>query len=106
MGLQIALDPNLLFCAFVDDVVYPPFLVSDSLGSYWAAIVFLSLIMCDLWPFHMKSGSEIMAAIEEMSLAMAEETLLSNNSLVVVHHLLLFHQMEGFLNHIFITFSS
>lgn len=106
MGLQIALDPNLLFCAFVDDVVYPPFLVSDSLGSYRAAIVFLPLIMCDLWACHMKSGSEIIAAIEEMSLAMTEETLLSNNSLVVVHHLLLFHQMEGFLTHIFITLSS
>ena len=54
----------------------------------------------------MKFGSEVVATGEEMGLAVAEETLLSDNGLVVIHHFLLFHQVEGLLSYILITFSS
>jgi hypothetical protein len=54
----------------------------------------------------MKFGSEVVATVEEMCLAVAEETLLSDYCLVVIHHFLLFHQVEGLLSYILITFSS
>lgn len=50
MGSQVALDSDLLFRAFACHVVYPSLLVSHSLGSNWAAIVFLSGTVCDLRP--------------------------------------------------------
>ncbi len=50
VGSQVALDSDLLFRVFVYHVVYPSLLVSHSLGSNWAAIVFLSGAVCDLRP--------------------------------------------------------
>lgn len=106
LRLQIALDAYLLPYSLAYDVIYASILVCDSLGSGWAAIVLFSEIVLDLGSKEVQFGPKVAAAAQEMSLAVAEEASLPNDSLVIIQHLLLFHQVKGFLSQKSITLSS
>lgn len=77
------------------------------LGSLiWGSLVSLPMVLQLLKLLNFDFWSKIFAFIEEMSLIMTKEAVLSHNGLVIVQHFFLHHQEKRLLSIKSITFNS